>query len=625
MHDYRALISSAIDAGNRRDYVESIRILKRIIAETDAYPEAFLYLGRGYHAVGDYDRAIPALAYYTERKPLSDAGHFFLGRAYLATGMLRHSAAALHRADRLQPGSAPIQSYLGLAYLRMKRSDVAISFLKQAVENDPENRYVYTGYLNALLVQALKHFHRGEFKESQKMLHFLLEKGVRNTMAYLYLGITERELGNLREALEFYTLAEKASPKDRLIKYQKANILAELGRSGEANSTIRPFSRRDGTQRVPLGSNHILRYLATEYFKRNRYRRSVYYAGRVVRADSGDTDMRLLMGEAYIHLGEYEKALNHFNRILERKKRDLHARYGIVMVRWLKEDWRNLKLDLDRIFRIDPHDDVALYYHPLCLCKLEADVSLTIEKLNEEIERTGADPFLLTALGNEYLRSDDPMIASDTFRKTIENFPEHKPAYHGSIEAKKRLDGSTSVVSAYREYLEHFPDDHEIRKEYSLRLYDDKAYSEAASSLERYITHEPNNYKLLRILAHCYRQTKKFREASIQYRKILTHDPRNEECLVSLIYCLNRLGRANTALELLDGAIRYLQPSWNLLLVYGQMLMKYGRLEEALEPFRKVLEFQPNNRQALRGVGLVYQKKGVAEIATRYLRMAGDP
>jgi hypothetical protein len=51
--DYEALLQEALAAGKSRDYPRAVELLRQVVGGTDAYPQASLYLGRAYHAVGD--------------------------------------------------------------------------------------------------------------------------------------------------------------------------------------------------------------------------------------------------------------------------------------------------------------------------------------------------------------------------------------------------------------------------------------------------------------------------------------------------------------------------------------------------------------------------------------------
>ena len=73
-------LNLAAEAGKRGNYRQAVKILRELISETDAPPEAWLLLGRSLHALKDYSRAIAAFNDYIRQRPKSGEGYLFAGR-----------------------------------------------------------------------------------------------------------------------------------------------------------------------------------------------------------------------------------------------------------------------------------------------------------------------------------------------------------------------------------------------------------------------------------------------------------------------------------------------------------------------------------------------------------------
>ena len=171
--DYSELLSNAKEAGRRRDYNTAIDLLVELLSKSDEYPEALFYLGRSYHAIQHFHKAVQAIKFFLIIKPDFAPAHFFLGRSYLALEL--HKKAIFHLKKSLEKNTsfAPALSFLGLAYLKLRKSEIALQYFKKALEADPENTRINNGYLNALLVQAIKLFYRGALDDA-----FTLKKTV---------------------------------------------------------------------------------------------------------------------------------------------------------------------------------------------------------------------------------------------------------------------------------------------------------------------------------------------------------------------------------------------------------------------------------------------------------------
>ena len=174
---YEELLDKAILAGRERDYIKASNLLLRIVSESDELPQAYLYLGRSYHALGNVDLAIQFLRYYVGIKPEVGAGHFFLGRALLARGLAAKAILELRIAAEIDPDNGQAHALLGLSFLRQKQPDLASESLGRAVELEPTNGDFYDAYRSALIVDAIRRYRSGDLDLARQMFVFLLEAG----------------------------------------------------------------------------------------------------------------------------------------------------------------------------------------------------------------------------------------------------------------------------------------------------------------------------------------------------------------------------------------------------------------------------------------------------------------
>ena len=63
---------------------------------------------------------------------------------------------------------------MGSAFLKHKRPEKAVEYFAKAQEADPQNRLFRTGYLNSLMVLALKLFHAQDFNQTKQIMDLSL-------------------------------------------------------------------------------------------------------------------------------------------------------------------------------------------------------------------------------------------------------------------------------------------------------------------------------------------------------------------------------------------------------------------------------------------------------------------
>ena len=619
------LFGRALEAGRNRDYQLAIELLQEVLVQSDQFPAALLYLGRAYHAAGDFNRAIQALQFYLKLEPDSAEGHFFLGRAYFTLRLLGHAFRHLETSTTLDGSFVPALGLLGLTLLKRGRPQTAISVFERALSLEPGNQRIFTGYLNALLTNGIRLFRRHHYEEARDTLLFIRKHRPDSLVAHLYLASIYRELGDRELSLLHFEEAGHLAPDDPVLHLQKAILYLQQGNNPAAFEEMTEAMQRLGSQKISTQDvQSLLRIMTIVLFQNQRHREALESARRVLRISYRDGDMHAIMAESFSKLGELKKAKNHYLRALDTDKNRLEFNYGLAAVLWEQGDYEELSSVLDRILRLHPEDEYALYYRALSLPCLVDDVRQTISALQEQIRRSGPDPHLMNALGQEYLRADLPELAEGWFKRTLKRAADFEQALAKLIEVYVRLEDKSKLLRAYADYLKAYPHNLELRKSYAHQLYDQGIYAKACTQLEMILPREPKNTDFRIMLAHSYRQTAKYPEAILLYRELLLESPRELELVKPLVICMERSGKRETVILLLEKAIKLFKEDVWLQHRLGSLYMAEGRLEKAAQTFRSVIGLAPQDWQAYGSLGELYRKMGNNEFAERFRKRSKE-
>ncbi|WP_319561223.1 tetratricopeptide repeat protein [Marispirochaeta sp.] len=624
MQKYEELLKKAIAAGKQRDYNESVRLLTKIITEFDDLPDAYLYLGRSYHALKDYNKAVIFLTYYRRKKPRSSAADFFLGRAYLAAGAFSRAVPFLKRASRYSSNIKPI-ILLGLAYLKTRNFEEAVHYLGQAVEQAPENRRLYTGYLNALLVYGLRRFNAEDLDTARQVLEFLETLDLGSVTVHLYLAKILREQGEHAKAVEYYRKASETEKDDELIRLQLADSLFACGRIDEARRIIQEIRHilPDG-EGFSLGTENVEPLLAVKNFQNQDFRKALFHGCRALKSRR-DADMHLLVGESYRNIGNLDLAENHFNQVLKGNPNSSEARMGLAMIAWQRSNWERVIQLLEGLTVSSGYDNIAGYYITLSRCRLEYPAEELLDQVREEVRRSGPDPHILSALAEQYRRIGYDDLAVKWYRKALLLNGNHTPAREGLLACYEKSENISELINLYREMLDREPENKGVRVKLVDALYTDKQYTDASKEAEILLGTSELDIRLQRLLAICYRKTKRYRDAAIIYRELLKEEPDNEVYLRSLLFSLDKCRRRKQAISLLEGALSYLKkPSSSLKLIHGVLLHKEGDTETAMAAFRSAMELDPRDWRPYHNIGKIYKDKGLSSFADKFLRKAEE-
>ena len=244
--------------------------------------------------------------------------------------------------------------------------------------------------------------------------------------------------------------------------------------------------------------------------------------------------------------------------------------------------------------------------------------------LQEQIRRSGPDPHLMNALGQEYLRADLPELAEGWFKRTLKRSADFEEALQRLIEVYTRLDEKDKLLRAYADYLKAYPDNLDLRKSYARQLYEQDNFAKACTQLEMILPREPKNTDFRTMLAHSYRQNAKYPEAILLYRELLLETPKDLDLVKPLVSCMESSGNRETVILLLEKAIKLFKEDVWLQQRLGSLYMAEGQLEKAAKTFRSIIGLDPEDWQAYRSLGELYGKMGNNQFAERFRKRAEE-
>jgi tetratricopeptide (TPR) repeat protein len=642
----RKKLRQAIQAGRERNYKKAALVLEELLSGFEAPPEAYLFLGRSLHALGDYSRAIACFNDYIRLKPNSPQGCFFAGRSYLSLGMPHRAVPLLRKARSLSPEDITIAALLGTAYLKSRHSQLAADTFAAVVEKAAEKGLpqkdqarFYHAYTNALLVRGINLCRIDDYDLGGRMLRFVLENARDETGVYdnpllrLELGRACREMGDLSEALEHYTEALKYNPDDVKIRWYRASILMALGENQEALKEIESIRAVDaGLPDLPWNSRAVDFYMIHAFMDAGEWRRAVDSCRLTLKQYGRDPLIHAMYAEALRNLRDFSSALNHLERAAELDPNNLNLWYERILVAWEGENRKALGRALRFASNLGGDQNIISRFSVLLETKTNEDDKAVIALLQDAIRGLGPEPELMYALGERYLKIGLADLALSWFRKTIGIQENHEKSRLGEIAALEALSLETErqaatqasgkiageLRRAYDAYVGRWPDNFILRRERALCLIRTFEYEEAVREFETLLAWEPSNPSLRRVLAYAYRKTGRYREASVFLKSLLKEKPRSIEILLEYTGCLERAGAARYAAAVLEKAKVFLDKVPEIPMALGLFYAKDKNPEKAFDLLREAAALDRRDPRPYRLMAALAAKKGDREGQKKY-------
>jgi tetratricopeptide (TPR) repeat protein len=626
----RKLFERALKAGEQRDYRKAAELLTSVLSQTDSMPEALLYLGRARYVLGERGRAIDAFRLYLKSGGEQDAGYFFLGRAYLACNRPRAAVVCLKKSAEARPQRAPTWALLGAAFLKLHRTKSAVDCMERAVTLAPTDERIKHGYLNVLFARALRIFVRGDADMARQMLSYAIANGLDGTAPRLWRARAFRALGRLDEALGDCEAALRHSPTDVSIRWVHAGILLAAGRQAEALAEFETI-RVDNPElpSLPQDDRSLARLRASVAFRDGRWKEAASQSLALLRGEPKDAALRALAAESLRALGEIERSRDHWLRAVEADPKSSELRLGLALALWDLGEYKAALSSVERARRLGAESGEADYYAALCRARLGEDSETLIPTLQALLRvraaaGDGADPRLMFALGEALYRSGRPDLASGWFEKVLFLVPEHELSLLYRISVAESLGEAAALPDAYGAYLERYPDNAKLRREFVNLLVSAKNWPRAAAAIEAGLPYVEPGERGRRLLALCYRNAGRYREAAIVYRDLLRQMPSSGEFLVGLAYCLDKDGKSAFALTLLEKAPAEAKSAMEPWILQGALYSRLEKAEAAVDAFRRATEIAPENPRGWRNLGLLYKRQGLSEFADSCLARAAE-
>lgn len=221
----KIMIDEAVGFLGEDKPLHAIQILRRIIARDPDYTDAYLKLAEIYLGLHNYDAAENLLQDALERMPDDYRLAYALGSFYFNVGEMERAFPLLRKLTSWRNPSVHLA--LATIFLESDNYDEALSEVRLVLKSDAK-------YPDANGLLGRVYLKRKDFPNSIKYLKRELGINESSVEFRLDLATAYYMLGDLREALEEFTLLIDTDPDFYPGWFMCGKILLELGRTGES-------------------------------------------------------------------------------------------------------------------------------------------------------------------------------------------------------------------------------------------------------------------------------------------------------------------------------------------------------------------------------------------------------
>lgn len=615
-----SLYQQACSAEYQQDYKTAAEKLNQALQIVSDDPMLLTKLAGIYSEMDEYDKALEIYTKVLELRPSDAFVYISIGSIYENQGKYLEALQAYNKAMEIFPNYK--YNYLNIANVQYQlrdyksaidsynkflstysqhweaRESLANSYLAdgncQKAVNEYDNLYSrnvagFKDFSN----YGLALFQIKNYEKASEMLEKAVELNPDNTAAHVSLALSYQELEKNDLALAQYDVVFKQEPNLHSIRFDYANLLADLGRDNDAVASYKLY-----IQNFPKDAR-AYQNLGIVYKRQNNIDLAIanYDKALQLQNDKKDVDLIEDLAECYHIKKDYPNALKYYDEVLAVKKDNYDVKLNKALVLHAMKNY---------------NEAISLY----------TDLLKTKDNAAIQNNLTSA----LIAQGYVFYDEQNYSLATNCFERAIQRGTKDSTAYFGLAKTYRACGVNDKATEFYEKAISMSPEKSLYSNEFAdfisstykndvkvnsantsknvteVKLSMDSVKEDNAADVQK-------NKDLIAIGDENYK--KKNYDVSIRnYQEALQLNPSDEETLLKLGNIYKIKSDNKNAVSFYKKAIfvnpNYADGWFNLGLVYAND----KNISGAKECFHRVISLDPNYGYAYYALGIAYEQEG---------------
>jgi len=267
--------------------------------------------------------------------------------------------------------------------------------------------------------------------------------------------------------------------------------------------------------------------IARCYRQKKQFDRVVYHCGKAIENAHEDSEIYILLGEAYLNIGDHKRASDSFEKALTFDDSGDSSLLGLAGAASLEGDIKKASEAVNKALEKSPNSPQALAAKGELLYHAR-DYSSAAEKYIRQSKASPNDPAPLNNLANCLFKQHNYSSAELYYRRALKLSSGFILAYRNLAVCLMKQDKLDESAAFFEKYLEHSPNEPDAHATLGDIYYKAKNYWKAIPQYEKYISVYPGQHDAILRLADCYFNLGKLDSAKMGYNAVLQLNPDNK-------------------------------------------------------------------------------------------------
>ena len=512
-----------------------------------------------------------ALDHFIEAKVFENKGDYF-------AAILEYQDALLY-----DPKADEILRALATAYLQIGKLNRAIATAEISIKYNPKSietkRLVYDLYKR-----------RGDLKNAYRILKDIIKIAPFNIIDQINLIKLCNTHGEPKKSEK---IAIKLSERNDLSLHDLYHISSVMNIQGSMEGSIKPLLKI-----IEMDPSQIEAYIRIgdiyEKFDGKKTQEDVLMMG--LKNNPDDARLIIALGNMYMINNDWSKAIRDF----QKARKTINVPELIKTLTYLYYYNRNDSLAsayLDSV-TLYGYDDAKFYFS---LGKTFVNIDNFQEAVQSYEKGFAKDsksisPYFNYCYALLQLGLNDKVIL--VLNSLLQKNPSYKELHFWLGEAYFRKELWENALDSYYQLMEVNPDDIRILFRLAVSYERLGKYEKSYSFFKEIISKDPKNSLAMNYLGYMFAENNiNLKDAKKLIKKALKLEPENGAFLDSMGWVYYRLGKFRKAEQYIVKALQHASEEDKPVILdhYGDILNEFGRHQEAINVWKKSLEFDPNN------------------------------
>lgn len=573
------------------NYAEAVRLYKLLLEEKKDLEEARWELARLQIHLKKGDEAALLLELLLEANHQQIDYLNALGQIVWEKGKFDRAVDLFGRAAEIKPDDQTALAGLVEGYIKLNKKNLALPLLERLNNLSPSNRGVHR-YL------ALLAFELGEYEKARVHLTDLAGDKDADQEILLRTAQTHDRLGLDKPASTYWL---------RVLAREPENI--------EAHARLAAYYERTGKPGKAL--NHLF----------------------IVRDQSSDkNNLAKKIGNLYVRIGNFAKALPYYERYLDDHPNDQAVLKALVKGYAGLVDKNKALAALERYFAVSRDTDPDNLKMAARLYEAQGRYHEAIPIYRQLIDISPNDPEILAALVNDLLQIGENEGALSTWQKLADMAPDPLSIYRSMAELLERLERTEELARVLELIHELAPADESVIIKLAVIRIEQDDLAAARKLFAKLSRPDIRDADYLSGRGLLFEKQQLYEKALKAFEELLEFFPEQKDVRTTCIRLAGELGKAENIFNHLAAAEKYLAGSTQdqdghdveLQMAKAVALHKTGFYDLSFKAYADILSGPYESgyvRQARLGIIALYREKGLHFEAGQVLRLAllNDP